>query len=49
MESTVNVKTMDEKVIKKFCPYKGEFDWQIECIGARCMKFDVSTSTCTRN
>jgi len=48
MESTENVKVMDVKTTKKFCPYKGEFDWQIECMGPRCMKFDALTSTCTR-
>jgi hypothetical protein len=48
MLHTDSVKTLklEEKI--KFCPYKGEYDWLVECIGERCMKFDPSVSLCTR-
>ena len=48
MKDTKNVKTLNSEPLDRYCPYKGELDWQIECLGAKCMKFDVLTSTCTR-
>jgi len=49
MDLTENVKTLDVKIVTKFCPYKGEFDWQIECMGERCMKYDTVKMICARN
>jgi hypothetical protein len=49
MAKTIDeVKVLSKDIKQKFCPYKGEHDWQIECIKERCMKFDEATLKCTR-
>ena len=48
MKLTEDVKNLSEETTTKFCPYRGEYDWQIECIEARCMKFDPITKQCGR-
>ena len=48
MELTNAIKALDAGTVKRFCPYKGDLDWQVECIGARCMKCDKVTGECTR-
>jgi hypothetical protein len=48
MLHTDSAKALEFKEKIKFCPYKGEYDWLIECIGPRCMKYDLEKGTCTR-
>ena len=33
----------------RYCPYQSSLEWQAECMGTRCMKFDVATNACKRN
>jgi len=49
MINTTEVNVLDSKVLTKFCPYKGEYDWLIECTGPRCMKYDPNTNLCSRS
>jgi len=48
MELTTDVKKIELKTERKFCPYRGEMDWQIECIKERCMKYDPIKGLCMR-
>jgi hypothetical protein len=48
MELTTDVKKIIVSEQKQFCPYKGDMDWQIECIFERCMKYDNKLGICTR-
>jgi hypothetical protein len=43
-----NLEELDWKDTVKFCPYKGEYEWLIECTKSRCMKYDSVKNECTR-
>jgi hypothetical protein len=49
MELTTDVKKLNAKLKTRFCPYRGEYDWQIECLSERCMKFNAVDGSCGRS
>jgi hypothetical protein len=48
-KSIIEVNELAKEITTKFCPYKGEHEWNIECIGNRCMKYDEVKKICTRS
>ena len=48
MKHTNDIQTEDPKTTTRYCPYRGSLDWQIACIGIRCMQYNDATATCKR-
>jgi len=48
MEHLDDIKKIDGGIAVRFCPYRGEMDWHVECIKERCMKFDREKGNCIR-